>query len=262
MSLKRLGGRIQSNVTTVKDMGTSLQIAPKERMDKRDGTTDRTVDIASGVMDPKRINKITVNLNQSVNSKDASVNAKVGLGGKMVNSKVLLDSGADFSCVRNGAVLYLLESGIDLVVNAVRDPSFSGVAANNAPIAIVGELNLDIEFKLVSGEEVLLNWTFVVVDDLNFDFIIGMDVLSQCGFGVGRDSLWIGNKETGKICSLKNPDQEILTLFDKKVLGDTEWCLYKVDESMDEMLTSRVDPSWSMNRTHGSIKTRITVSIT
>ena len=113
------------------------------------------MDTTSGATDRKRINKITLNLNQSVNSKDASVNAKVGLAGKMVNSKVLLDSGADFSCVRNGAVLYLLESGIDLVVNAVRDPSFSGVAANNAPIAIVGELNLDIEFKLVSGEEVL-----------------------------------------------------------------------------------------------------------
>ena len=212
------------------------------------------MDITSGATDPKRINKITVNLNQSVNSKDASVNAKVGLGGKMVNSKVLLDSGADFSCVRNGAVLYLYESGVNLVVQPVRDPSCSGIAANNAPIAIVGELNLDIEFKLVSGEEVLLNWTFVVVDDLNFDFIIGMDVLSQCGFGVGRDSLWIGNEETGKICSLKNPDQEILTLFDKKVLGDTEWCLYKVDESMDETLTSDVDSNWSMNRAHGSNK--------
>ena len=31
---------------------------------------------------------------------------------------------------------------------------------------------------------------------------------------------------------------------------------------MDEPLTSRVDPSWSMNRTHGSIKSRVTVSRT
>ena len=247
MNLKRLGGRIQSNVTAVKDMVMSRQSVQKgpltEQMDGTGGATDKTVDTTSGATDRKRINKITLNLNQSVNSKDASVNAKVGLGGKMVNSKVLLDSGADFSCVRNGAVIYLYESGIDLNVHPVRDPSFSGIAANNAPISIIGELNLDIEFKLVSGEEVLLNWTFVVVDDLNFDFIIGMDVLSQCGFGVGRDSLWIGNEKTGKLCSLKNPDQEILTLFDKKVLGDTQWCLYKVDESMDEMLTSRVDPS-------------------
>ena len=136
----------------------------------------------------------------------------------------------------------------------VRDPSFSGVAANNAPIGIIGELNLDIELKLVSGEELLLNWTFVVVDDLNFDFIIGMDVLSQCGFGVGRDSLWIGNEKTGKICSLKNPNQEILTLFSKIVLGDTQWCLYKVDESMEEVLTSNVDSNQSMNRADGSNK--------
>ena len=208
----------------------------------------------SGATGPKTINKITVNLNQTVNSKDASVNAKVGLGGKMIRSKVLLDTGADFSCVRNRAVLDMIDAGINLTMQPLRDPSFSGVAANNAPIATMGELNLDIELKLVSGEEVLLNWTFVVVGDLNFDFIIGMDVLSQCGFGVGRDSLWIGNERTGKICSLRKPDQEILTLYAKKVLGDTEWCLYKVDESMTKMLTSRVDPSRSMNRADGSNK--------
>ena len=114
------------------------------------------MDTANGVVTQKRINKITVNLNQSVNAKDASVNAKVGLGGKMISSKVLLDSGADFSCVRNGAVRNLFESGINLVIQPVRDPGFSGVAANNAPIAVIGELNLDIEFKLISGEEVLI----------------------------------------------------------------------------------------------------------
>ena len=193
-----------------------------------------------------------MNLNQSVNAKDASVNAKVGLGGKMINCKVLLDSGADFSCVRDGAVRDLFESGVKLAVQPVRDPGFSGIAANNAPISVIGELNLDIEFKLVSGEELLLNWTFVVVDDLNTDFIIGMDVLSQCGFGVGRDSLWIGNEKTGKICSLKDTNQEILTLDSQKVLGDTQWCLYKVDESIKKMLTSTVDSNWSMNGAHGS----------
>ena len=99
-----------------------------------------------------------------------------------------------------------------MAVQPVRNPEFSGVAENNAPISVMGELNLDIEFKLVSGEELLLNWTCVVVDDLNTDFIIGKDVLSQCDFGVGRDSLWIGNEKTGKICSLKDTNQEILTL--------------------------------------------------
>ena len=193
-------------------------------------------------------------MDQALNAQDATVNAKVGLGGKMMSSKVLLDSGADFSCVRNRAVLNLLESGIKLVIKPVRDPSFSGIAANNATIGIVGELNLDIEFKLVSGEMVLLNWTFVVVDDLNVDFIIGMDVLSQCGFGVGRDYLWIGNEKTGKICSLKGQVQEILTLDSKITLEDTEWCLYKVEESIDMMLTSDVDSSTSMNRARGSNK--------
>ena len=103
--------------------------------------------------------------------------------------------------------------------------------------------------EMVSGEDVFLNWSFVVVDDLNFDFSIGMDVLSQCSFGVGRDSLWIENEETGKICSLENSGDRFAG---KKVLGDTECCLYKVDESMKKMLTSYVDSNRSMNRAHGS----------
>ena len=149
-------------------------------------------------------------MESAVNTKDATVDAMVGLGGKMLSSRVLLDSGADFTCVKNEAIVKLIESGVDLVIQPVRDPSFAGVAANNAPLGKVGEINLDIEFKLISGETVLINWTFVVLDNLNFEFIIGMDVLRQIGFGDGRDSLWIGNEKTGRICSLKDAGQEIL----------------------------------------------------
>ena len=57
-------------------------------------------------------------------------------------------------------------------------------------------------------------------------------------------------------------ERDFDAVYKKNVLGVTRWCLYKVDESMDEPLTSRVDPSWSMNRTHGSIKSRVTVGRT
>ena len=91
-----------------------------------------------------------------------------------------------------------------------------------------------------------------MLDNLNCEFIIGMDVLRQIGFGVDRDSLWIGNEETGRICSLRNTDQEILNLRCKKVLGDDIWCLYGVGESMEEMPTSVADSNCSMNRADGS----------
>ena len=61
-------------------------------------------------------------------------------------------------------------------------------------------------------------------------------------------------RKLNKFGSLGNQNQEIQTLFAKNVLGDTDLCLYKVDESMDEMLTSDVDSNWSMNRAHGSKK--------
>ena len=111
MNLRHLGGRVKCNVSAVKDLVTSPLVVRANK-----------TDIVSGTVDQRRINKITVNLNQSVNARDASVNARVGLGGRMVNSRVLLDSGADFSCVRNGAVRNLFESGIKLSVQPVRDP--------------------------------------------------------------------------------------------------------------------------------------------
>ena len=51
------------------------------------------------------------------------------------------------------------------IVNLLDNFSFwSKILIECAPIAIVGKLNLDVELKLVSGEDVLLHWTFVVVD--------------------------------------------------------------------------------------------------
>ena len=156
---------------------------------------------------------------------DATVNAQVGLGGEMVDCRVLLDSGADFTCVRNDALLKMKESGVNLTIDPPHDPELVGVAANGGSLQIIGSINLDIEFNLTSGETVLVNWTFVVLDNLNHEFIIGMDVLRQIGFGVGRDSLWIGNEKTGTICSLKQADQEILYLRGKMTLGNETWCL-------------------------------------
>ena len=84
-----------------------------------------------------------------------------------------------------------------------------------------------------------------------------MDVLRLIGFGVGRDFLWIGNKETGKICSIKQPDHEILHLRCKKSLENETWCLYEVGEPIKEIPTSVADSNWSMNRADGSKISRI-----
>ena len=114
---------------------------------------------------------------------------------------------------------------------------------------------------MVSWEEVLLNLTCVVVDDTKWLSISPSesDVLSQWPVGVKRYFLWIWFVRSREI--LWRNRKSIWRCI-QNVLGDIEWCLYKVDESMNEMLTSRVDPSWSMNRTHGSIKSRKTVSRT
>ena len=210
----------------------------------------------NGLEESNHICKITVNMSQNIPTGDATVNAMVGLGGKMLSSRVLLDSGADFSCVSNGALLRMKESGINLSIQSNLGQT-GGVAANGSPLKVVGKINLDIEFKLTSGEIVLVNWTFVVLDNLNSEFIIGMDVLRQIGFGVGRDSLWIGDKKTGKICSLKQADQETLNLRCKTTLGNETWCLYEVADPIEKRLTSIADSNWSMSRANGSTISKI-----
>ena len=56
----------------------------------------------------------------------------------MISSRVELDTGANFSCVRNGAVLDLIDSGINLRMQQFRDPSLSGVATKSVTIEMMG----------------------------------------------------------------------------------------------------------------------------
>ena len=244
--LKLVGVEInQCSVTSVPDSDTSPNNVQADIKSIQENTPN-------GQTRNNEICKITVNMDHNVNTTDATVNAQVGVGGKMLSCRVLLDSGADFTCVRNDALLKMKESGVNLTLEPPSDPEFIGVAANGGCLTVVGNINLDLEFNLKSGEKVLVNWTFVVLDNLNHEFIIGMDVLRQIGFGVGRDSLWIGDKKTGTICSLKQANQETLYLRCQKTLGNETWCLYGVDEPIKKRLTSIADSDWSMNRAGGS----------
>ena len=188
-------------------------------------------------------------MDQNLQHEDATVNAMVGMGGKMLKCRLLMDSGADFSCVSNEVLLRMKESGMAVAVES--DFDCQGVTANGSPLRTVGKINLDVKFKLTSGETVLVNWTFVVMKDLNREFIIGMDVLRQIGFGIERDSLWIGNGKSGKICSLRHADQETLYLRCKITLGNETWCLYKVVDPIEKRPTSIADSNWSMSRADG-----------
>ena len=80
-------------------------------------------------------------MSQNIHTEDATVNAMVGLGGKMLSSRILLDSGADFSCVSNRALLRMRESGINLSIQSSLGQT-EGVAANGSPLKVVGKINL------------------------------------------------------------------------------------------------------------------------
>ena len=89
-------------------------------------------------------------MDHKLSPKDATVNAQVGLEGNMLTCPVLLDSGADFSCVRNDALIKMKESGVNLTMDPPHDPELVGVAANGGSLKVIGSITLDIEFNLTS----------------------------------------------------------------------------------------------------------------
>lgn len=57
-------------------------------------------------------------MDKNLHQKDATVNAMVGMGGKMLKCRLLMDSGADYSCVSNELLLRMNESGMAVAVVA------------------------------------------------------------------------------------------------------------------------------------------------
>ena len=82
-------------------------------------------------------------MDQNLQHEDATVNAMVGMGGKMLKCRLLMDSGAYFSCVSNEVLLRRKESGMAVAVES--DLDCQGVTGNGSPLKIVGKINLDVK---------------------------------------------------------------------------------------------------------------------
>ena len=231
---KQMGGETKAsrNVTTVVATGTL-----REAVRQNDKNTPNGVENINSVKTSKTIKR--VNIQNDLVVKDAIVEAMVGMGGQMLKFLVLLDSGADFSCARNNALLRLKEFGVNFVL---KDPSGKGhgcVAANGTPMKVNGEINLDVDVNLESKRLVLENLKFVVMDNLSADFIIGVNVLRQTGFGIQGNSIWLGDA-TGRVSAIKK-NYDILEKSGVWTGGDETWCLYEVHEPMKVMPTGVAD---------------------
>ena len=209
----------------------------REAVRQNDKNTPNGVENINSVKTSKTIKR--VNIQNDLVVEDAIVEAMVGMGGQMLKFLVLLDSGADFSCARNNALLRLKEFGVNFVL---KDPSGKGlgcVAANGTPMKVNGEINLDVDVNLESKRLVLENLKFVVMDNLSADFIIGVNVLRQTGFGIQGNSIWLGDA-TGRVSAIKK-NYDILEKSGVWTGGDETWCLYEVHEPMKVMPTGVAD---------------------
>ena len=97
------------NATLVVELVISREIVPTQSKIAQE-------DIQNGPRRTNQVCKITVNMDQNLQHEDATVNAMVGMGGKMLKCRLLVDSGADFSCVSNEVLLRMEESGMAVAV--------------------------------------------------------------------------------------------------------------------------------------------------
>ena len=73
------------NATLVVELVTSRENVPTQNNIAQENTQN-------GLRRTKQVFKITVNMDQNLHHKDATVNAMVGMGGKMLKCRLLMDS--------------------------------------------------------------------------------------------------------------------------------------------------------------------------
>ena len=113
-----VGGWIKGkeNVSNVVESDTSQNSVHPSKRNQTCGTKK-----IESVQNSKAIK--LVNIKNDLSVQDATVTAMVGMGGQMLKFPVLLDTGADFSCARNAAIIRLREAGINFVLS---DPGTKG----------------------------------------------------------------------------------------------------------------------------------------
>ena len=138
-------------------------------------------------------------------SQSAYIQAELGNCSKYIQTKILIDTGADYDVIDAEFYQKLKENDIrcKLVAPTRRPP----VAANNQPMKMLGDCELDIKLTAKNCKShILQRVKFCVLGNLSTPCILGISTLRMLGLFVKGDTIKISGT---KICLLTEEYQDI-----------------------------------------------------
>ena len=164
-----------------------------------------------------------------VNHKSAMVPAGVGFGNRFIDTKVLMDSGADFNALAARFYRKLKSRGLNLTLL----PSFlktPPTAANSQPVKVVGDCVLDVMLTSIKKKKhIVRKVRFVVIVNLNAPGIIGISTLRDLGLFIKGNRMEVAGH---RICSVSN--SKTIQFMDLVINGETRWGLYADSKNSGE----------------------------
>ena len=179
---------------------------------------------------------------------DAYAYAEIGSSASFISVKILMDSGASFSCLSFKCYQMLKSAGVvaELIATRFNNP----VAADGTTMPIMGDVLLEVKFHgIVNGQEDIVHVTncrFAIFKALSSDVIMGIDNLSMLQFEIGPlNDIKIGaarmsiRKERPEF-----PGMTRFSLISSVKMNKVKWCLYKPETELDsatDSISSRSD---------------------
>ena len=169
-----------------------------------------------------------------VTHRSAMVKAGVGMDGRFINTKVLIDTGADFNAL--GASFYrMLKSRgfqIKLLPSQQKTPP---TAANSQPVKVVGDCFLDVQLTSTKRKTTVIRRVrFVIIVNLNASCILGICTLRELGLLIKGTRMEVAGHQ---LCSMSN--KKIIQFMGLVEENGTKWGLYS-------SLTNSVETNFQM----------------
>ena len=177
----------------------------------------------------------------SLQSKSAYINAELGTSSKYLDSKILIDTGADFNVLDSRLLTQMRRKGIKCPLLAPKRKA--PVAANNHPLILLGDCELDIRLTSTNCKSSTLRRVrFQVLGNLFTMCIIGINTLREIGLFVKGDTIKLGGQQ---ICQLTNSDKRIHLVESFNDDNGAKWAVYTdslvFQEESDWLSANHVD---------------------
>ena len=171
---------------------------------------------STGTLQHSSVNNINL-----IQSKSAYIQAELGNNSKFLKTQILIDTGADLDVIDSRFLIKLRNHNIkyQLLKPRRRPP----VAANNQPMKLLGECELDMKLTSINCKTTSQAIRFQVLGNLSCPCILGINTIRKLGLFVKEDTIELGGQ---KICLLTD-GQSTIHLVDEIVdENGAKWGLY------------------------------------